>query len=82
LFQLLAAKCRYSHRESALSVLIKTLQEFKKWLESAAIEPANKTGFWQKFFGAKPTRPPFDKVACGQLILQHQFLVFPQGAGV
>jgi hypothetical protein len=32
-----------------------------RWLDSAAINPANKVSFWLKMFGSKPKRKPFDK---------------------
>jgi len=43
-----------------LSVLIKTFSEFARWLETAAIHPQTKKSFW-KLFGAKPSRPPYNK---------------------
>lgn len=44
-----------------LSVLIKAFGEFAEWLETAAINPANKTSFWQKLFGTQPKRAPFNR---------------------
>jgi hypothetical protein len=44
-----------------LSVLISTFTGFEKWLRSAAIHPANRTTFWQKLFGTKPSRAAFNK---------------------
>src|ERR1022692_4469681 len=41
----------HSYPDVLLSVLLETLQEFKKWLDTAAINPANKASFWQKLFG-------------------------------
>ena len=58
----------HSYPDLLISVLIKTLQEFKKWLETAAIAPSNKTSFWNRLFGGKPTRAPFDKKSCSMLI--------------
>ncbi len=52
----------HTYPDVLLSVLIKTFSEFAEWLETAAIAPANKTSFWSKLFGTKPTRPAFDKV--------------------
>lgn len=54
----------HSYPDLLLSVLIKTLQEFKRWLETAAIAPAHKTSFWDKLFGTKPSRQAFEKRAC------------------
>ena len=52
----------HTYPDVLLSVLIKTFSEFAEWLETAAIAPANKTSFWSRLFGTKPTRPAFDKV--------------------
>jgi len=51
----------HSYPDVLISVLIKSLQEFKKWIDGAAITPATKTTFWNKLFGTKPQRPPFNK---------------------
>jgi hypothetical protein len=52
----------HSYPDVLISILIQTLERFSQWLDTAAINPANKTSFWQKFFGTTPKRPPFDKV--------------------
>jgi hypothetical protein len=52
----------HEYPDVLLSVLIKTFSEFAEWLETAAIAPANKTTFWSRLFGTKPTRPAFEKV--------------------
>jgi len=57
----------HSYPDVLLSVLIKTFSEFAEWLETAAIAPANKTSFWSRFFGTKPTRPAFDKAQAKEL---------------
>jgi hypothetical protein len=51
----------HSYPDVLLSVLIKALAEFKKWLDTAAINPATKTSFWKKFFGSKPNRGAFNR---------------------
>jgi len=51
----------HDYPDVLLSILIETFSEFANWLETAAIAPANKTSFWSRLFGKKPTRPPFDK---------------------
>lgn len=51
----------HEYPDVLLSVLIKTFAEFAEWLETAAIAPSNKTSFWARLFGRKPTRPAFDK---------------------
>jgi hypothetical protein len=52
----------HSYPDVLLSVLIKALAEFKTWLDTAALHPANKASFWKKYFlGAKPKRGAFNK---------------------
>jgi Cdc6-like AAA superfamily ATPase len=51
----------HEYPDVLISVLIETFSKFAEWLETAAIAPANKTSFWSRMFGRKPTRPPFDK---------------------
>ncbi|MBK8205534.1 MAG: hypothetical protein IPK87_01950 [Planctomycetes bacterium] len=60
----------HSYPDLLISVLMKTLEEFKVWLETAATAPANKSSFWNKVLGVfgKPNRPPFNKTECHQLI--------------
>lgn len=57
----------HSYPDVLLSVLIKALAEFKTWLDTAALHPANKTSFWRKFFGAKPKRGAFNKATTQRL---------------
>ena len=51
----------HSYPDVLISILIQTLRRFSEWLDTAAVNPANKTSFWQKVFGAKPKRNPFDR---------------------
>src|SRR3569833_3354870 len=51
----------HEYPDVLISVLIETFNKFAEWLETAAIAPANKTSFWTRLFGQKPTRPPFNK---------------------
>jgi hypothetical protein len=44
----------HSYPDLVLSVLIATLTAFRKWLDEAAIAPANKGVFWAKLFGRNP----------------------------
>jgi hypothetical protein len=48
-------------------VLISTFKEFDKWLSNAAIAPSNKTSFWDRLFGVKPSRSAFNRKACSDL---------------
>jgi len=57
----------HTYPDVLLSVLIETFCKFAEWLETAAIAPANKTSFWDRLFGTKPTRSPFDKINAKQL---------------
>ena len=52
----------HSYPDVLISILIQTFERFSQWLNTAAVNPANKTSFWQKLFGTTPKRPPFDKV--------------------
>jgi hypothetical protein len=60
----------HSYPDLLLSVLIATFRSFKTWLEEAAIAPATKTSFWQRWFGQVPTKPAFDKKQCAKLVEQ------------
>lgn len=51
----------HTYPDVLISILISTLKEFEHWLRTAAINPANKTSFWQKLFGTKPARGAYKK---------------------
>jgi len=51
----------HSYPDVLISVLISTLREFKKWMDSAAIHPSTRTSFWSSLFGATPKRPSFNR---------------------
>lgn len=51
----------HSYPDVLISVLIKSLQEFKSWLDSAATAPTTKTSFWKKLYDSIPKRGPFNK---------------------
>lgn len=57
----------HSYPDVLVSVLIQTLDGFSKWLDTAAINRASKTTFWQKWFGSAPKRPPFDRNRTAEL---------------
>jgi hypothetical protein len=57
----------HAYPDVLLSVLIETFGKFAEWLDTAAIAPSNKSSFWSRLFGSKPTRKPFDKTLAGQL---------------
>lgn len=57
----------HSYPDVLISILIQTLERFSQWLNTAAINPANKVSFWQKIFGSAPKRPPFDKARSKEL---------------
>jgi hypothetical protein len=52
---------QHSYPDVLLSILIKSFVEVKRWLDTAATNPANKTTFWQKLFGTAPTKPGFNR---------------------
>lgn len=56
----------HSYPDLLLSVLIATFKSFQKWLETAAIQPANKKRFWG-LFGGRPTTRAYDKAKCEAL---------------
>jgi hypothetical protein len=51
----------HSYPDVLLSVLIKSLTEFRRWMDTAAINPANKTNFWRRLFGAAPEKKSFNR---------------------
>src|SRR5450759_2048162 len=51
----------HSYPDVLISVLIKSLREFKVWLDTVATTPATKKTFWKKIFDAIPKRPPFSR---------------------
>lgn len=51
----------HSYPDVLLSVLISSFQEFKNWLETAAVHPATKTSFWKRLFGTTPARPSYNR---------------------
>jgi hypothetical protein len=53
----------HSYPDVLISILIQTLERFGHWLDTAAVNPANKTTFWNRLFGTRPNRPPFDKAS-------------------
>lgn len=57
----------HSYPDLVLSVLLATLTAFQKWLDQAAIAPANRAAFWARLFGRKPTKPAYNKKKCGEL---------------
>lgn len=57
----------HAYPDVLLSVLIETFTKFADWLDTAAVAPSNKTSFWSRLFGSKPTRKPFDKTRAGLL---------------
>jgi hypothetical protein len=65
----------HSYPDVLVSVLIKTLTEFRRWLETAAINPATKTTWWQKLFGAKPTKSAYNKAATRELSAKFENMI-------
>ena len=51
----------HSYPDVLLSVLISAFEEFKKWMDSAAIHPSTRKRFWDKLFGKTPSRPSYNK---------------------
>jgi Cdc6-like AAA superfamily ATPase len=57
----------HSYPDVLLSVLISTLKEFKRWMDTAAIHPPTRTSFWKTLFGTTPTRASFNKNEAAKL---------------
>jgi ABC-type cobalamin/Fe3+-siderophores transport system ATPase subunit len=58
---------QHSYPDVLLSILIKSLSEFKSWLDTAATNPASKTTFWKRLFGSVPTKPGFNRATTREL---------------
>lgn len=65
----------HSYPDVLISVLIKSLEEFKKWLDEAATTPSNKTTFWRRLFGTAPKRPPFNKTKTAEIANSLQMII-------
>lgn len=65
----------HSYPDVLISVLIKSLHEFLKWLDDAATTPATKKSFWQNLFGSVPNRPPFNKGQTSTLVGDLQSII-------
>ena len=65
----------HTYPDVLISVLIKSLREFEKWIAEAATTPASKTSFWRRFFGTTPNRPPFKKQPTSELLLRLQKII-------
>lgn len=65
----------HSYPDVLISVLIKSLQEFKKWLDVAAVAPASKSSFWKKLYDSIPKRPPFSKSKTAQLAAELESII-------
>jgi len=57
----------HSYPDVLLSVLISSFQEFKKWMDSAAVHPSTRTTFWNKLFGTAPKRPSYNRKDAAEL---------------
>ncbi|UZE47617.1 ATP-binding protein [Rhodopseudomonas sp. P2A-2r] len=65
----------HSYPDVLISVLISTLTEFKKWLDTAATNPATKKTFWMKFFGSIPSKGAFPKRNTASLSAQFEAMI-------
>lgn len=57
----------HSYPDVLISVLITTLKEFKRWMDTAAVHPSTRTSFWQKLFGTAPQRPSLNRADAARL---------------
>lgn len=51
----------HSYPDVLISILLKSFQKFKEWLDTAAVYPANKSSWWEKWFGAAPKIGSFNR---------------------
>lgn len=51
----------HSYPDVLVSVLIKALMEFKRWLDDGAVTPANKVSFWKKLTFQRPVAPTISR---------------------
>jgi hypothetical protein len=65
----------HSYPDVLISVLISTFTEFKKWLDTAATNPASKRRFWMKLFGSTPSKGAFPKKDTGGLSAQFEAII-------
>ena len=57
----------HSYPDVLLSVLITAFQEFKNWMDSAAVYPSTRTSFWNKLFGTAPKRSSYNRKEANKL---------------
>jgi hypothetical protein len=57
----------HSYPDVLLSVLLKSFSEMKKWLDTAATNPATKITFWERLFGSTPTKGAFNRRRTAEL---------------
>lgn len=50
----------HSYPDVLVSILLKSMSEYRDWLRSAAVEPSNKSSFWKRFFGI-PSKSSLNK---------------------
>lgn len=57
----------HSYPDVLLSVLIKTLEEFKTWLGTVGVNPTSKVTWWKSFFGKVPQKSALNRKAVAGL---------------
>lgn len=65
----------HTYPDVLISVLIKSLHEFKKWLDTAATAPSTKKSFWKKLYDAIPKRTPFNKAKTTKLSAELEAII-------
>jgi len=65
----------HSHPDVLISVLISTFNEFKEWMSTAAIYPANKKSFWRSLFGSIPRRASYSKEEAKSIVTDLERIV-------
>ena len=57
----------HAYPDVLLSILIETLHEFDNWLGTAGLSANAKRGWWRKWWGGQPERPPLEKKKLGEV---------------
>lgn len=65
----------HSYPDLLISILIESLDSFKRWIDEQATAATNKTSFWKRIIQGKPTRPPLNRVKCSELSDEIQSLL-------
>jgi len=57
----------HSYPDLLISILIESLESFRRWIDEQATAATNKTSLWKRVIQGRPTNPPLDRVKCNRL---------------